>query len=55
MNFSPAFKLAACLVAISVAGCAGSSGNAPGSSTSVMPQVRAGLKPPPPCIPESLG
>lgn len=52
MNFSPAFKLAACLVAIAVAGCAGNSTNAPGSSTSVLPQVRAGLNPPPPCIPK---
>ena len=52
MNFSPAPKFAACLVAIAIVGCAGSSGSAPGSSTTVMPQVRAGSKPPPSCTPK---
>jgi len=52
MNFSPASKLAACLVAIAVAGCAGSTGNAPGSSTAAIPQVRTAPKPPPSCTPK---
>ncbi len=52
MNFSPASKLTACLVAIAVAGCSGSTGNAPSSSTAVVPQVRTASKPPPPCIPK---
>lgn len=52
MNFSLASKLAACLVAIAVAGCSGSTGNAPGSSTAVIPQVRTASKPPPPCTPK---